>query len=212
MSQRNSGYERQANELYETPPWVVDALVHSIRLPPILWEPACGRESISDQLKEHGFACFATDLPDDFLTTFEAPPRVRGIVTNPPYGQGGRTALRFIEHAMWLMEERGGMVAMLLQSDFDHGKTRKGVFDHPTFCARLVLRDRIVWFDTGSKHGPSQNHAWFVWDWRNPGGAKIYYAEKPRDGRQGRRDQTPGRDQPAPGRRDEVPPADHPDA
>lgn len=32
---------------------------------------------------------------------------------------------------------------------------------------RLVLTDRITWFDPEpGKAGPSENHAWFVWDWR----------------------------------------------
>src|SRR5262249_49137964 len=80
---------------------------------------------------------------------------------NPPYGEGrrGEEAVRFIEHALELGVPR---VAMLLRNDFDSAISRQHLFRHnPTFAGKLVLLNRIKWFDGPSS--PSDNHAWFCW-------------------------------------------------
>ena len=51
----------------------------------------------------------------------------------------------------------------------------KGLFrDNPRFAGKLVLLDRIKWFEGPS--APSDNHAWFVWDRRHQGPPWIAYA------------------------------------
>ena len=91
---------------------------------------------------------------------------IDSIITNPPYELG----TEFCEHALKLMERCGGMVAMLMRTDFDHAKTRSHLFrDCPAFAKKVVLTKRIVWFEPepGSKgKSPSFNHAWFIWDWK----------------------------------------------
>jgi hypothetical protein len=62
---------------------------------------------------------------------------------------------------------------MLLPIDFDSGKTRRHVFQHPAFALKLVLLDRIKWFDGQSG---STNHCWCVWDWKHKGPPVIKYA------------------------------------
>ena len=53
-------------------------------------------------------------------------------------------------------------IAMLLRNDFDSAITRQCLFRHePRFAFKLVLLNRIKWFDGPSS--PSNNHAWFVW-------------------------------------------------
>src|SRR5262249_59799036 len=53
------------------------------------------------------------------LDTGALEPAVEAIVTNPPYGLGGRIALRFIERSLELTKTIGGIVAMLLKVDYD---------------------------------------------------------------------------------------------
>jgi hypothetical protein len=198
MAQRESGYARQERDLYETPAWVTKALIRGclhewdlrmVRLAipsPTIWEPAAGGGQIAQALDASGFRVHATDLAgrngspltQDFLSLLEAPPEIRAIVTNPPYA----LATEFIEQALDMMEMRRGLVAMLLKVDFDSACTRAKLFaDCKAWGRKLVLTRRIVWFDKPPEPGkrkstPSENHAWFVWDWgRRPGPPTIGY-------------------------------------
>jgi len=137
-----------------------------------------------DVFAEWGAGWFATDIQpltstaeqSDFFSWQTLPHDASSIITNPPY----KIATRFIEHALRLTEQRGGVVAMLLRTDFDHAKTRRHLFaDHPAFAKKIVLRKRIRWFEPKpgeKKKSPSFNHAWFIWDWRHGGEPTIAWA------------------------------------
>lgn len=196
MSQRDSGYARRERDLYETPEWVTEALTpHLLRKPGLIWEPACGSgkmvRALSGSLGDcwalihgtdiaTGVDFLAADLPDFFEGT---PLMPRGdingkpdaIITNPPYELGAQ----FCEHAIRLMEPVGGMVAMLMRTDFDHAKSRAHLFrDCPAFAKKVVLTKRIVWFEPepGAKgKSPSFNHSWWIWDWKHEGAPTIAY-------------------------------------
>jgi hypothetical protein len=173
MSQRDSGYARVRDEDYSTPPQPVQAVAPFLRRRGIshAWDPATGTGSLAQTLHTEGFQVTATT--DDFLATSTAPPGVDAIVTNPPFGAGGRLVTKFIEQALKLVP----VVAMLLRIDFDSGRTRVHLFrDHPHFAEKIVLLHRIVWFEREGAPGPSENHAWFVWDRRRRGPATIAYA------------------------------------
>jgi hypothetical protein len=173
MSQRVSGYARRPDDDYPTPAWVVEAIAAHLRRRALdLWEPAVGKGALAAALTLAGFRTCATS--DDFLR-YAAPPRpVDAIVSNPPYGVGGRLAAAFVRHALGLDVP---VVAMLLRVDFDSGKTRSDLFrDNPSFATKLVLLDRIKWFDGPS--APSDNHAWFIWDRRHEGAPSIAYFGK----------------------------------
>ena len=176
MSQRPSGYERQPDDVYETPPWVTQVVAPYLRKHCLcLWDPANGPASkIACVLRNEGFHVSATN--DNFLDRTSRPSsRVDGICTNPPYGIGGRLACQFIAHALELVPS----VAMLLRIDFDSGKTRTHLFrDCTSFERKIVLLDRIVWFEREGAPGPSENHAWFVWNRRHQGPPIISYADK----------------------------------
>ncbi len=107
MAQRMSGYQRVADDQYETPVEVtltiVPHLQHAgVRRP---WEPATApKDGIAVALRRAGFTVVSTS--DDFLQYRAAPANVDGIVSNPPYGQGGRLAVRFIEHALSVATRR----------------------------------------------------------------------------------------------------------
>ena len=52
------------DDLYETPPEAVRALLRVESLPESVWEPACGRGSIVGILRATGHQVYATDLVD----------------------------------------------------------------------------------------------------------------------------------------------------
>jgi hypothetical protein len=162
LSQRSSGYARVPNDFYATPEWCARALVpHLPRPPKIIWEPAAGNGAISNVLESMGHQVIASDVDrgDDFLLRPALPPGVDCILTNPPF----RLGAEFIRHVLKLMESPRGTVATLLRVDFDSAKTRADIFDHQAFAKKVVLRDRIRWFE-GSTGAPSFNHAWMIWD------------------------------------------------
>jgi hypothetical protein len=176
MSQRHSGYQRQADDTYETPPWVTQLLVPYLRRCRHIWDPANGPASkIAGALRQRGFKVSATN--DDFLARTVLPRGdIDSIVTSPPYGANGRLACAFIVHALELVP----VVAMLLRIDFDSGKTRPHLFgDCASLAGKIVLLDRIVWFEREGASGPSDNHAWYLWDKRHRGPPTINYAGRP---------------------------------
>lgn len=170
MSQRQSGYRRRANDLYETPEWVTDALwPHMPREALVVWEPAAGGQKMVRALRKRYRYVAYNDVTsgDDFLKSTEK--TAATIITNPPFG----LAREFIEHALSLTEN---MVAMLLPTDYDHAKTRRHLFDEcPAFAKKVQLLRRIVWFEPAVA-SPSSNHAWFIWDHRHSGPPTLAYA------------------------------------
>jgi hypothetical protein len=174
MSQRESGYERKERDLYETPEWVTVALLPHIRSGiQDVWEPACGSGKMVRALSDGTpYIVRATDIADDPPLDFlETAGLADAVITNPPY----TLASEFIWHALKTTRERGGVVAMLLRTDFDHAKTRLHLFDREQFAKKLVLLRRIRWFED-SKGSPSFNHAWFIWDWKHKGPPALAYA------------------------------------
>jgi hypothetical protein len=178
MSQRESGYARKERDLYETPEWVSE--VGCLHLGPtgdgVVWEPAYGNGKMQSVIQKY-YDVLGSDiyLGTDFLASQMPDTSVRRIMTNPPY----ELATEFCEHALRLTEPVGGMVMMLLRTDFDHAKSRSHLFrDCPAFAKKVVLTKRIVWFEPepGSKgKSPSFNHAWFIWDWQNDSAPTITY-------------------------------------
>lgn len=181
MAQRESGYTRIERDRYETPAWVTDVLVEDIRITAsdLVWEPAAGGGKMVRALRDRGFVVRATDIDPsgevsdstDFLRSVSQFP-CDAIITNPPY----KLAMPFVERALAMTEPSRGLVAMLLRVDFDSAKTRQHVFaDCLQFAHKIVLLDRICWVDPKpGQAGPSENHAWFVWDWR------ADYRDRPR--------------------------------
>jgi hypothetical protein len=165
MAQRNSTYVRQDRDLYITPAWVTEELLKHIRKPRRVWEPASGTGSMADTIRKHTSAeVLESDIStgSDFLTTTGN--FAGDIITNPPFN----LARQFIEHALQATKQHQGLCAFLLKVDFDSGKTRRHLFqNHPAFLFKLTLLQRIVWFDNGPATAPSENHAWFVWDWKD---------------------------------------------
>lgn len=190
MTKVASGYERRDREHYPTPPWpVIRGLAPLVKIKgAVCWECACGDGAMVRALLDAGAKkVHATDvLPEnydkqgglfddkplpkpgefDFLSdTKRIPPRTAVIITNPPYGERGALAVKFAERGLWHVRNNRVALALLLSVDFDSARTRKHLFgDCPEFDAKIVLTERINWFQPEpGKGGSTENHAWYVW-------------------------------------------------
>lgn len=188
MSQKASGYERIEGDRYFTPPWPVEALLSVESFAGKCLDPCAGGWDIVRTLRSKGLDAEGFDIhPDspvvrDFLP-FGALGEIEAtfypnLITNPPYGQQGRLAVKFIEHALHVTKPIGGKVAMLLRVDFDSANGRRPIFgDHPAFAAKYTLTKRIRWENLPqSASGPTENHAWYIWSWEHAkrGGSRHY--------------------------------------
>lgn len=159
------------DDLYETPPEAVHALLGVERLPQILWEPACGPGAIVRVLRASGRQVYATDLVDyaspdqdmagwDFLMERQAPIGVQAIVTNPPF----KNCTEFVAHALTLAPK----VVMLMRLAFLESEKRRDVIDQSPlarvhiFRKRLPMMHRAGW--EGRKSNSGMAFAWFVWE------------------------------------------------
>lgn len=112
-----SAHAERGNDLYETPPEAVEALMRHAILPGPIWEPCAGRGAIARVLKKGGHTVTMHDVARypgamhgikirDFFTFTEPPAEVfpdalgawPTIVTNPPY----MNAVPFIRHCLFL--------------------------------------------------------------------------------------------------------------
>lgn len=182
-----SNYARKENDLYQTEPWATEALLRHF---PVagreVWEPAAGNHLMANVLLEAGASVWTSDIARydrehcetiDFFSpdaTGHFTDSFGCIITNPPYGNGNRDAVRFAELAL---ERCKGLVALLLTAKFDFGKTRHHLFrDNPRFTAKIALVDRISW--EGNGKGGTEDHCWLVWTAERPKhwpGPVIYY-------------------------------------
>lgn len=179
MVVRGANYPRHKNDFYETPPETTRALLDAIGFRDCVCDPAAGRGAILKVLEEYDYTALGDDIDRgyDFLTKpFPRRWKNSDIVTNPPFGVGGRLAVKFIVRALEVTLPWHGRVAMLLPVDFDSAKTRRHLFaDCRAFQLKLVLLNRIRWFNDQSG---SVNHAWYIWNHTNKDGQRIDYAEQ----------------------------------
>jgi hypothetical protein len=48
--------------------------------------------------------------------------------------------------------------------------------DLPAFAGKIVLLDRVEWFEREGASGPSENHAWYLFNKKHRGPPTISYA------------------------------------
>jgi hypothetical protein len=159
----------RGDDLYETPPSAVHALLAVEPVPLTVWEPACGPGAIVSILRASGRAVVATDLVDygcpdseariDFLMESKAPDGVPAIVTNPPF----KLAEEFLGKAIELVPE----VHFLLRLAFLEGMRwqKKGFAKHLArvwvFAPRLPMMHRHK-FEGQRTNNSGMPFAWFV--------------------------------------------------
>jgi len=169
----------RGQDLYQTPPVAVEALLRTEKLPYRIWEPAAGRGAIVNVLRAAGHDVIAHDLIDygvpgqtggrDFLLEIEPPPYCDCIVTNPPF----RIANEFVAHALELCPR----VIMLLRLGFLESERRRSILEGRglhrihVFRNRLPMMHRDEW--RGRKTNSGMAFAWFVWNRDYSGPATI---------------------------------------
>ncbi len=173
MTQLRQGSDRHTlkdrkDDLYETPPEATLTLARHVRLPSVIWEPACGPGAIVGALRGLGHTVIAHDLVDygnracpvstpriDFL--METTAAARTIVTNPPF----KLADQFVRHGLAL----GCEVIVLLRLMAIEGARRSDIVDR--HCVQILAgkerlpmmhRDGIV----NDKMRSAVPFAWFV--------------------------------------------------
>jgi hypothetical protein len=173
MAQRVSGYDRVADDRYETPEEITATIIPYMQRRAVrIWEPAHSPDDkLGNALRAAGFR--VTSTTGDFLQARKLPnARIDAVVTNPPYGKLGKLAEAFIRHALNLKLPH---IVLLLPVDFDSALTRAPLFGAcPMFAGKIVLLRRIKWFPGDS--GPSTNHAWFLWEQVRRGAPTLAYA------------------------------------
>lgn len=176
-----SAFERIEKDRYWTHPWLVSALLNRVETPDVIWEPAAGRGDIVSVMLDYGKEVVASDIdlsefdplicPWRIGNFFDEVPddEVTGIITNPPYNQPRGVAEKFVRHAIDLMAFTNvEFVAMLLRSEFKHGKRRKDLFGECNdYYGELVLTERPRWdwwFRDEPEASPRHNFSWFIWE------------------------------------------------
>jgi hypothetical protein len=152
MSVRHSEYARKPNDLYITPQWVWDALY-----------------SVEAWAKD-AWDCCPVNADFDFLDSSAPGYPPMDLATNPPYG---RQAEKVIKHAINITSSSNGRVAMLLPHAYDTAMGRVDLFKHLPFKCKWTITRRIQWDNLEHTAAPSSNHAWYVWDWKYIGPAKM---------------------------------------
>jgi hypothetical protein len=189
QSKRHTFVER-GNDLYETPPEATRALLKVEALPRYIWEPACGRGAIVNELRGAGHQVVASDAVDygipitapgywgiDFLQERTAPARTEMILTNPPY----RLAAQFVRHALELCPR----VVMLLRLAFLESTGRTDILEGGKLARLHIFRNRLPMMHRHNWQGPRATSAipfaWFVWDAAHSGPVELYRISWERD-------------------------------
>lgn len=176
----------RGNDLYETPPAAVHALLDTVKLPGgAVWECACGPGAIVRVLNERGYRVYATDLVDyrspdqdaarvDFLFERQLPSvaAIGCIVTNPPF----KLADQFVLHAMTF----GIPIFMLLRLAFLESERRRIILENGWLSRIYVFRNRLPMMHregyarTSMQGSSAIPFAWFCWDPQHTGPAELH--------------------------------------
>ena len=155
-SGNNKGTRREL-DFYPTPPEATIALMEFLMLEPcVIWECACGNNTMTNILKEYGHTVIATDIQTghDFLKTHR---QCDAIITNPPFNQSED----FIKKAI----KEANVVAFLLKSQYWHAKKRLPLFEAtpPSYVLPLTWRPDFLYQERTKKGSPTMEVAWSVW-------------------------------------------------
>jgi hypothetical protein len=170
---RHSAVER-GNDCYWTPPVAVEKLLQVERLPGKIWEPAAGKNAITNILRTHDYTVVASDLVNygeldfvgDFFAIKQAPAGCTRVLTNPPFN----CVDDFARHALDLVPH----VFLLLRWAFYEAVCRTDILEHRglraihLFRSRLPRMHREGW--TGRRSNSRVAYAWYAWerDFRGP--------------------------------------------
>jgi hypothetical protein len=163
-----------------SPPEAMVALMRVERLPPAIWECACGDGALVRPLRAAGHKVYATDLIDyglddsqsriDFLLETKAPPGCDTIISNVPYKLGAE----FVRHALALVRH----AHFLFRINFVESVDRTNIIGAGTGLRVIrAFRNRLpALHDINHEGNRVSNpfcYAWFSWD-REYRGATIF--------------------------------------
>ena len=163
-SSRTNG-DREINDFYPTPAYVVEELLKRELFNGDMWECACGEGDISNVLINNGFNTFSSDLINrgygeqiDFL---QSDIFSDNIITNPPY----KLALEFILKAKKQSRKK---IAMFLKTVWLESEIRYDMFQDKEFPLKNIYQfsKRVSLYKGGIKMKNSGMiaYAWYVWD------------------------------------------------
>jgi hypothetical protein len=171
----------RGDDLYQTPPEAVRALLRVERIAIPIWEPCCGPGAIARVLRQAGHQVIATDLVDyqspdqdhagwDFLMERSAPPGVEAIVSNFPF----KLAPEMIRHGLTLVSR----LYLLLRFAFIEAQGRADILESGLLRRVHVFANRLPMMHRDGWQGPkiersAYPYAWFVWDRDHPGPTTI---------------------------------------
>jgi len=169
-SSRANG-DRQKDDFYPTPSYVVEDLLNRETFNGKIWEPACGDGAMSKVFKKFGYETYSTDIINrdygdaeiDFMKT-ENNFGCNNIITNPPYSM----ALEFVLKSKELLIEKDAKIAMFLKTVFLESSGRYEMFQDKEFPLKSIYQysKRVSLYKDGEKmkNGGMIAYAWFVWD------------------------------------------------
>jgi len=154
--------ERQKDDFYETPHQAVRELMNVEGFSGEIWECACGKNSIVNELKKDYDNVYYSDLIDRGVNAnienfLESNRKTNNIITNPPFN----LALEFVNKALELAD---GKVCMLLRIQFLEGKTRYDFFKEHNPNRVYVFGNRVNTIIDGKPFNSAMCLCWFVWD------------------------------------------------
>lgn len=179
MSATNRGSTRIINDAYNTPTWLVEAIIpYVIRyLDTECWdgisrenykilEPACGELVISNTVERlyPSIKVINSDIIEPYNTDFLKPSHLDNqkyhcIITNPPYS----LAMEFIERAFELLEPNG-LVCFLLRLNFLGSKKRANWLRSNVPRIHVTPRRPKFKVNKEGKWGTdATEYAWFFW-------------------------------------------------
>jgi len=165
------GYERQEQDFYKSPYYIIDDLIKMEKIEGSVWENACGDGELSKRLDYFGYNTYSSDKYyrgygelNDFL---ENPNyyEVDNIITNPPFN----LASEFITTSLSVLPD-GGKACFLLKIQFLEGIKRYNELwnNNSQLKKILVYSQRVVCrkngVGTGSDMSSMMNFAWFVFE------------------------------------------------
>ena len=163
--------DRQKEDFYPTPGYVVEELLNREKFVGKIWEPAVGEGDMTEIFKKFGYDTYSTDLVDrgygdgqlDFLKC-DVSFGCSSIITNPPYS----LALEFVNKAKTLLLNDDAKFAMFLKTVFLESAGRYEMFQDKKFPLKSIYQfsKRVSLYKDGKKmkNGGMIAYAWYVWD------------------------------------------------
>lgn len=156
--------KKGSSDDFQTPPNVLDMLIPYLKKEWLIWEPACGKGNLVNELKKQGFKVLGSDISgsgeqdqdmdflgehDGYIESWDC------IVTNPPY----TTKDKFLQRCY----ELGKPFALLLPITALESEKRQKFFRK--YGIQLIIPNRRINFETPSGMGGGAwfPTAWFTW-------------------------------------------------